>query len=130
MVPANIWNIGVTIPTKSLKWIGTKKPELGGRLHHSCHSRKTSIFPGRGIKRNQALWTSFVLESPTLRIFIGGDGGYDKHFAEIGKTFGEFDLAILENGQYDKSWKHIHLMPDEILKAAKDLNAKANFTGT
>ena len=84
----------------------------------------TRHFSGRGLKRNRALWTSFVLQTPSMKIFIGGDSGYDTHFAEIGKTFGEFDLVILENGQYDKSWKHIHLMPDELLKATKDLNAK------
>jgi L-ascorbate metabolism protein UlaG (beta-lactamase superfamily) len=81
-------------------------------------------FSGRGLKRNQALWTSYVLQTPTMKIFIGGDSGYDKHFAEAGKTFGPFDLAILENGQYDKSWKHIHMMPEEVITAAKELNAK------
>jgi L-ascorbate metabolism protein UlaG (beta-lactamase superfamily) len=81
-------------------------------------------FSGRGLKRNQSLWASFVLQTPTMKIFIGGDSGYDKHFAAIGKTFGPFDLVILENGQYDKSWKYIHMMPEEVLKAAKELNAK------
>ncbi|CAN5490702.1 MBL fold metallo-hydrolase [soil metagenome] len=81
-------------------------------------------FSGRGFKRNQALWVAYILQTPTMKIFIGGDSGYDKHFAEIGKTHGPFDLAILENGQYDKSWKYIHLMPEEVLKAAKELNAK------
>ncbi len=81
-------------------------------------------FSGRLLKRNQALWTSFVLQTPTMKIFIGGDSGYDNHFAAIGKEFGPFDLVILENGQYDKSWKYIHLMPGQVLQAAKDLNAK------
>jgi L-ascorbate metabolism protein UlaG (beta-lactamase superfamily) len=80
-------------------------------------------FSGRGIKRNQALWISFVLQTPTMKLFVGGDSGYDTHFAEIGKKFGPFDLAILENGQYDKKWRYIHLMPDEILTAAKELKA-------
>src|SRR5688500_559573 len=84
-------------------------------------------FSGRGLKRNNALWVSFVLRTPTLKIFIGGDSGYDKHFDEIGKNFGPFDLAVLENGQYDKSWKYIHMMPVEVLKAAKELNAKKLF---
>jgi L-ascorbate metabolism protein UlaG (beta-lactamase superfamily) len=84
-------------------------------------------FSGRGVKRNQALWTSYVLQTPTMKIFIGGDSGYDKHFAEIGKTFGPFDLAILENGQYNKSWKYIHMMPEEVLQAAKELNAERLF---
>ena len=84
-------------------------------------------FSGRGVKRNQALWMSYVLQTPTMKIFIGGDSGYDKHFAEIGKTFGPFNLAILENGQYNKSWKYIHMMPEEVLQAAKELNAERLF---
>jgi len=93
----------------------------------SVHSVPARHFSGRGFKRNQTLWSSFVLKTPKLQIFIGGDSGYDSHFAEIGNTFGGFDLAILENGQYNKNWKHIHLMPDEILQAAKDLQAKRLF---
>lgn len=84
-------------------------------------------FSGRSLTRNKALWTSFVLQTPSMKIFIGGDSGYDTHFDKIGKEFGSFDLAILENGQYDKSWKHIHLMPNEILKVARELNAKRIF---
>lgn len=84
-------------------------------------------FSGRGTKPNQTLWASFVLQTPATRIFIGGDGGYDEHFAEIGEKFGGFDLAILENGQYNTSWKYIHMMPDEVLQAAKDLKAKRLF---
>ena len=80
-------------------------------------------FSGRGLRRNQTLWTSFVFQTPTMKIYIGGDGGYDKHFAEIGKKFGPLDLAILENGQYDKNWKYIHLLPDDLIKAFLDLNA-------
>ncbi len=55
---------------------------------------------------------------------MGGDSGYDTHFKTIGQQHGPFDLAILENGQYDKSWEHIHLMPGEILKVADELQAK------
>lgn len=90
----------------------------------TLHATPSRHFSGRGLKRNQALWTSFVLQTPSLRIFIGGDSGYDKHFAEIGNMHGPFDLAILENGQYNKNWKHIHLLPDEILQAAIDLKTK------
>ncbi len=87
------------------------------------HTIPARHFSGRSFKRNQALWTSFVLKTPTMNIFVGGDSGYDKHFAETGKTFGPFDLAILENGQYDKSWKYIHMQPAEVLQAATDLKA-------
>jgi L-ascorbate metabolism protein UlaG (beta-lactamase superfamily) len=81
-------------------------------------------FSGRGFKRGQTLWAAFVFQTPTRKIFIGGDGGYDNHFAEIGKKFGPIDLAILENGQYNKNWKYIHLLPADLLKAFADLNAR------
>jgi L-ascorbate metabolism protein UlaG (beta-lactamase superfamily) len=81
-------------------------------------------FSGRGLKRNGSLWMSFVLTTPGKNIFIGGDSGYDHHFAEAGKNFGPFDLAILEDGQYDKNWKYIHMSPEETVQAAIDLQAK------
>lgn len=93
----------------------------------TVHTVPARHFSGRGLKRNQALWTSYVLQTPTQKLFIGGDSGYDKHFAEIGEKFGPFDLVILENGQYNKSWKYIHMLPGEILQAAQDLKAKRIF---
>jgi len=84
-------------------------------------------FSGRGFSRNNTLWVSFVLQTPSSKIFIGGDSGYDKHFAEIGKKFGPLDLAIIENGQYDDAWPYIHTRPHEVLQVAKDLNAKRLF---
>ncbi len=81
-------------------------------------------FSGRSFKRQQALWLSFVLQTPTMKIYIGGDSGYDSHFADIGEKFGPFDLAILECGQYNKSWKYIHMMPEELVQAGWELKAK------
>jgi L-ascorbate metabolism protein UlaG (beta-lactamase superfamily) len=81
-------------------------------------------FSGRSFNRNKALWVSFVLQTPAHKIFIGGDSGYDEHFKTIGKQHGPFDLAILECGQYDKSWKYIHMMPEEVVQAAADLKVK------
>lgn len=81
-------------------------------------------FSGRTFKRNTTLWVSFLLETPTQKIYIGGDSGYDTHFKEIGQQFGTIDLAILENGQYNDAWSYIHCFPQETLQAGKDLNAK------
>ena len=81
-------------------------------------------FSGRGLKRNQAFWSSFVLKTPTHSIFIGGDSGYDTHFKAIGEQYGPFDLAILECGQYNYFWKYIHTMPEETALAATELKAK------
>ncbi|WP_255497847.1 MBL fold metallo-hydrolase [Flavobacterium sp. I3-2] len=84
-------------------------------------------FSGRGFKRNQSLWTSYVLKTKNFNLYLGGDSGYDFHFKEIGEKYGPFDLVILENGQYDYKWKYIHMQPDEVLKASKDLQAKRLF---
>jgi L-ascorbate metabolism protein UlaG (beta-lactamase superfamily) len=81
-------------------------------------------FSGRGFKRNGSLWSSFVFTTPHKKIFIGGDSGYDRHFSETGNQFGPFDLVILEDGQYDKNWKYIHMTPEETVQAAIDLQAK------
>lgn len=81
-------------------------------------------FSGRGFKRNQALWLSFVLETPTQKIFLGGDSGFDTHFKSIGESHGPFDLAILECGQYNAHWRYIHMMPEELIEAALALKAK------
>lgn len=81
-------------------------------------------FSGRSFTRNKALWVSFVLQTPAHKIYIGGDSGYDEHFKTIGAQHGPFDLAILECGQYDKSWKYIHMLPEEVVQAATDLSAK------
>jgi L-ascorbate metabolism protein UlaG (beta-lactamase superfamily) len=76
------------------------------------------------VRRNNTLWLSYVIETPNLKIFVGGDSGYDSHLAEIGLTHGPFDLAILENGQYNVAWDKIHFMPDQVIAAATDLQAK------
>ncbi|WP_316803353.1 MBL fold metallo-hydrolase [Pedobacter nototheniae] len=81
-------------------------------------------FTGRKFKRNQTLWSAFVLQTQNYNLFLGGDSGYDTHFKQIGETYGPFDLALLECGQYNAYWPYIHMFPEETVQAAKDLNAK------
>lgn len=81
-------------------------------------------FSGRGIKRGQTLWSSFVLQTKQHQLYLGGDSGYDSHFKELGKKYGSFDLAILESGQYNAFWPHIHMMPEQTVQACVDLNAQ------
>ena len=85
-------------------------------------------FSGRGLSPNQSVWASFLVQTPTQKIYIGGDGGYDTHYKEIGDKFDDIDLAILENGQYNEGWKYIHMLPEQIVQAYKDLGAKKLFT--
>jgi len=103
-----------------LDW--TETVTIDSALHFT--STPARHFSGRGLKRNQAFWSSFVLKTPTHNIFIGGDSGYDTHFKTIGEQYGPFDLAILECGQYNYLWKYIHTTPEETALAATDLKAK------
>lgn len=92
------------------------------------HCRPARHFSGRLIKRYQTLWSSFILEYQGLKIFIGGDSGFDeKTFASIGKEFPEIDLAVLECGQYNDKWPFIHMKPEETAIAGKLLGAKKLF---
>jgi L-ascorbate metabolism protein UlaG (beta-lactamase superfamily) len=80
---------------------------------------------GRGFTRGKTLWMSYLIQSPEMKIYISGDGGYDGRFVEIGKKFGPIDLAIMECGQYDSAWHSVHNLPEEVMQAALDLKAKS-----
>ncbi|MBW8360340.1 MAG: MBL fold metallo-hydrolase [Weeksellaceae bacterium] len=109
-------------PKKIIELDWGENADLGNGFKVYCEAARH--FSGRGLKRDQAIWASFVFETPKQRIYIGGDSGYDDHFKKIGDKFGSFDLAILENGQYNKDWRYIHFMPGENIKAMKELKAK------
>ena len=78
--------------------------------------------------RNQTLWASFLVEDGGRKVYIGGDGGYDGRFKRVREQFGQVDLALLENGQYNEDWKYIHSTPEGLEQAILDLEAKAVFT--
>lgn len=96
--------------------------DLGNGFKIYCETARH--FSGRTFTRNKAIWASFVFESPKRKIYIGGDSGFDNHFESIGKKHGGFDVAILENGQYNKDWRYIHMLPEEFFVATKNLNSK------
>lgn len=92
------------------------------------HCLPARHFSGRGLISNKTLWASFLLETPSMKVYIGGDGGYGTHFAAIGREHPGIDLAILENGQYSDDWRYIHLLPRWLGQAAADLKAKRLVT--
>lgn len=81
-------------------------------------------FSGRSLKRNGSLFISTVLKTPSFKLYLGGDSGFDAHFEKIGQEHGPFDLAILECGQYNLAWHYIHMMPEEVVTASQQLGAK------
>lgn len=86
-------------------------------------------FSGRTFRANQTLWASFMFETPSRHVYFSGDGGYDGRFAEIARRFPYIDVAVMENGQYNKDWRYIHMMPEEQAKAIKDLKPRKVFSG-
>lgn len=113
------WGFAPGIITE-LDWDTDVALEKGSKLYGLA----TRHFSGRGFQRNNTLWLSFLLQTPTRKIYIGGDSGYDQHFKAIGALHGPIDLAILENGQYNEAWKAIHFLPGENLRAAHELQAR------
>ena len=75
-------------------------------------------FSGRGLSdRNRTLWTSWTLLGPEHRVFFSGDTGLTQEFAEVGRRFGPFDLAMFEVGAFHPAWGDIHLGPHQALQA-------------
>ena len=109
-------------PSKIIELDWDENCDLGNEFKIYCETSRH--FSGRSLKRDQSIWASFALITPTQKIYIGGDSGYDSHFKKIGEKFGGFDLAILETGQYNQDWKYIHMIPAEQLQAMNDLMAK------
>lgn len=79
-------------------------------------------FSGRSMfVDNPTLWASWVIYTGTHRIFFSGDTGYFDGFAEIGRRHGPFDLTLLEAGAYDKQWEGVHMLPEQVMQAHRDL---------
>nr|WP_206606013.1 MBL fold metallo-hydrolase [Steroidobacter cummioxidans] len=79
-------------------------------------------FSGRSLfAQNPTLWASWSIYTGTHRIFFSGDTGYFDGFAEIGRRHGPFDLTLLEAGAYDQLWEGIHMLPEQVMQAHRDL---------
>ena len=96
-----------------------------GYILHCLPSRH---FSGRSLKRYYTLWASFFVESPSLNVFMGGDGGYDDRFSRFAKMYPKIDYAIMENGQYNTNWAEIHTLPEQLGREVKELGAKCAIT--
>lgn len=102
-----------------LNWHDTAAPLPGVQLT----AVPAQHMSGRAFSPQNTLWAAFVLQLGPYRLYLGGDSGYGPHFQEIGARYGPFDLALLENGQYDELWHPIHTLPEETAQAARDLRA-------
>ncbi len=82
-------------------------------------------FSGRRAgKRNNTLWTSWLIQVNGKNIYFSGDTGYFDGFKQIKEQYGSIDFAMLECGQYNELWEEIHMLPEQTFQAAIDLEAK------
>lgn len=79
-----------------------------------------------GQGRNTTLWVSYMIESPRLRIYFGGDSGYFVGYREFGRKFKPIDYALLPLTAYQPRWfmHPAHLNVDEALRAFDQLQAE------
>ncbi|HMP82404.1 MAG TPA: MBL fold metallo-hydrolase [Verrucomicrobiota bacterium] len=67
----------------------------------------------------------FVLEHQGRRIYHAGDSAYFDGFKEIGQFLAP-EIALLPIGAYHpESFRHVHMGPDEAVRAFKDLGAQS-----
>jgi len=105
----------------NLAWWETTK--ING-LHIACTPAKHNSARNFVFDSYKTLWSSWVIFDEYYKVFNSGDTGYDSHFKDIHEKFGDFDLAILECGQYNTRWKSTHMTPEESVQAGQILNAK------
>ena len=78
--------------------------------------------------RNMSLWASFVIETPSTRIYFVADSGYgDGHyFRSARERHGPFKLAMLPIGAYEPRWfmRDHHMNPAESVQALIDCGAE------
>lgn len=76
--------------------------------------------------RNRSLWASWLLKTPTLTLYFGGDSGYFKGFREIGRKYPGIDYAFMATTAYHPRWfmQYQHMNVPEAIRGFQDLGAK------
>jgi len=79
-----------------------------------------------GQPTNTTLWSSYLLVSPDVQIYFGGDSGYFIGYREFGRRFPNIDYALMPVTAYDPRWfmHYNHMNAPEALQAFDDLGAR------
>ncbi|MCA1792615.1 MAG: MBL fold metallo-hydrolase [Desulfotignum sp.] len=81
--------------------------------------------------RNRSLWASWLLITPDVTVYFGGDSGYFKGFKEIGRRFPGIDYAFMATTAYHPRWfmAYNHMNIAEAVQGFEELGAQ-NFIPT
>jgi len=76
--------------------------------------------------RNQSLWAAYLLITPSVTLYFGGDSGYFKGFREIGKKYPNIDYAFMATTAYHPRWfmHYQHMNIEEAIKGFEELGAR------
>lgn len=106
-----------------MDWWETK--DLPGGIRIVClPSQHWSRRISQGI--NRTLWASWLVITPDVTIYYGGDSGYFIGYREIGRKFPGIDYALIPVSAYQPRWfmHYSHVDPKEALDAFRDLGAR------
>ena len=102
----------------SSSWTGPSGTEVAGL---TLTATPAQHFSGRGLRRDDTLWGSWVVAGRHRRVFYTGDSGYFDGYAEIGAAHGPFDLTLMQIGAYSPAWPGIHMFPEQAVTAHREL---------
>jgi N-acyl-phosphatidylethanolamine-hydrolysing phospholipase D len=76
--------------------------------------------------RNRSLWVAYLLITPTVTLYFGGDSGYFKGFREIGRKFPKIDYAFMATTAYHPRWfmQYQHMNVAEAVQGFEELGAQ------
>ena len=106
-----------------LEWWQDYEWEDGWRIH-GCPAQH---FSGRTpFDRNQTLWLSLWLQTPSASVYFAGDTGMGPHFELIRERLGAPDLSLIPIGAYKPEWfmSPVHMSPQEALQSHDILGSK------
>ena len=96
------------------------------------HSVPIQHFSGRSpFDRNETLWSGWMVETKSAKIFFAGDTGYSPVYKEIGDRFGPIQISIIPIGAYRPRWfmSPVHVDPPEAIKILKDTHSQIAIAG-
>lgn len=79
--------------------------------------------------KNESLWGGYLVSTPRLKFYFGGDSGYADHFKETFTRLGAPDVSLLPIGAYAPRWfmNLHHMNPEEAVKAHLELQSKVSL---
>lgn len=115
-----------------LDWWETHRAQLGFQSAGvSATATPAQHWSARGLfDRNEMLWSSWVVDLGGLRVYFGGDTGYQESlFEEIGARLGPFQLGLIPIGAYAPRdfMKSAHVSPEESVRIHNAVRAERSL---